>query len=140
MLTGTWPGLGGEDLTAGKEVVKAGIEKHGGKVTSGFSNITNFLVISTSPGPKKILDAHNKGIQIVTLDQVNSIIVNDDMAVEDLAGLYPDAAMAILAELGIQVQRLLPPPDFQEQSAVSTSTDSVVQGQVAGPGVDHRNA
>jgi hypothetical protein len=140
VLTGTWPGLGGEGLTAGKEAVKAGIEKHGGKVTSGFSNITNFLVIGTSPGPKKILNVNHKGIQIVTLDQVNSVIVNDDMAIEDLAGPYPDAAMAILAELGIQVQRLLPPPDLQEQSAVSTSMDSVVQGQVAGPGVGHRNA
>ncbi len=79
------------------------IEKHGGKVTSSFSNTMNFLVIGTSPGPKKILNVHDKGIQIVTLDQVNSVIVNDDMAVEDLAGPYPDAAMAILAELGIQV-------------------------------------
>jgi hypothetical protein len=140
VLTGTWLGLGGEGLTAGKEAVKASIEKHGGKVTSGFSNVTNFLVIGTSPGPKNILNAHNKGIQIVTLDQVNSVIVNNEMAVEDLAGPYPDAAMAILAESGIQVQRLLPPPDLQEQSAVSTSTDSVVQGQVAGPGVGHRNA
>jgi hypothetical protein len=61
------------------------------------------------------------------------------MAVEDLTGPYPDAAMAILTELGIQVQHLLPPPDLQEQSAVSTSTDSVVQGQVFGPRVGHRN-
>ncbi len=62
VLTGTWPGLGGEGLTAGKEVVKVGIEKHGGKVTSGFSNVTNFLVIGTLPGPKKVLDAYDKGI------------------------------------------------------------------------------
>jgi hypothetical protein len=47
---GTWPGLGGEGLTAGKDAVKAIIEKHGGKVTSGSSKITNFLVIGTAPG------------------------------------------------------------------------------------------
>jgi BRCT domain type II-containing protein len=135
-----WPGLGGEGLTAGKDAVKVGIEKHGGKVTSGFSNIMNFLVIGTSPGPKKVLDAHAKGIQIVTLDQVNSVIANNDMAVEDLAGPYPDAAIAILAENGIQVQHLFPLPDLQEQSAMSTSTDIVVQGHNAGFGVGHRNA
>jgi BRCT domain type II-containing protein len=135
-----WPGLGGESLTAGKDAVNVSIEKHGRKVTSGFSNITNFLVIGTSLGPKKVLDVHAKGIQIVTLDQVNSIIANNDMAVEDLAGLYHDAAIAILAENGIQVQHLFPSPDLQEQSAMSTSTDIVVQGHNAGFGVGHRNA
>jgi hypothetical protein len=58
VLTGTWPGLGGEGLTARKDAVKAIIEKHGGKVTSGFSKITDFLVIGTTPGPKKVLDSH----------------------------------------------------------------------------------
>jgi hypothetical protein len=140
VLTGTWQGLGGEGLTAGKEVVKASIEKHGGKVTSGFSNITNFLVIGTSPGPKKVLDAHEKGIQIVNLDQINSVIANNDMSVEDLAGPYPDAAIAILAENGIHMQRLTPPPDLQEQSATRTSTDIVVHGHDAGTGSGHRNA
>ena len=72
------------------------VEKHGGRVTSGFSKITNFLVIGDSPGQKRILDAHNKGIQIVTLDQVELVIINDDMVVADLAGPYPDAAIAIL--------------------------------------------
>ncbi len=37
VLTGTWPGLGGEDHTAGNNAVKAIIEKHGGKFTSSFS-------------------------------------------------------------------------------------------------------
>ncbi len=31
VLKSTWPGLGGEGLTAGKEAVKASIEKHGGR-------------------------------------------------------------------------------------------------------------
>ena len=106
--------------------MKVSIEKHRGKVASGFSNIMNFLIIGTSPGPKKVLDKHDKGIQIVTLGQVNSIIVNDDMAVEDLTGPYPDATIAILAENGIQVQHQIPPSDLQEQSAMSTSTDIVV--------------
>jgi hypothetical protein len=140
VLTGTWKGLGGEGLTAGKEAVKASIEKHGGKVTSSFSNITNFLVIGTSLGQKKVLDAHEKGIQIVTLDQIDSVIPNDDMAVEDLAGPCPDAAITILAENGIHMQCLTPPPDLQEQSATRTSTDIVVHGHNAGTSLGHRSA
>jgi hypothetical protein len=61
------------------------------------------------------------------------------MVIENLAGPYPDAAIAILAENSIQVQHLFPPPDLQEQSAMSTSTDIVVQGHNAGFGVSHRN-
>ncbi len=98
---GTWPRLGGEGLTAGKDAVKAIIEKHGGKVTSSFSKITNFLVIGTAPGPKKVLDANERGIQIVELDQINSVIINKDMAVPDLAGPYPDVALAILSKNNI---------------------------------------
>ncbi len=62
------------------------------------------------------------------------------MAVEDLAGPYPDAAITILAENGIHMQRLTPPPDLQEQSATRTSTDIVVNGHVASTGSGHRNA
>lgn len=102
--------------SAGKDAVRATIEKHCGRVTSRFSKIMNFLVIGTSPGHKKILDTHDKGIQIVTLDQVNSVITNDDMAVVDLTGPYSDAAIAILIVNGIQVQHLLPLQDPQESA------------------------
>ncbi len=140
MLTGTWPGLGGEGLTTGKDAVKAIIEKHGGKVTSGFSKITNFLVIRTTPGPKKVLDAHKQGIEIVELDQIRSIIVNNDMEVSDLTGPYPDAALAILSKNNIQVKRPPPPPDSSEHCAAGTSTDTiVVQSHSAGSRVGHSN-
>jgi hypothetical protein len=138
VLSGTWPGLGGTGLTAGKEAAKELVEKHGGRVTSGFSKITNFLVIGDSPGQKRILDAHNKGIQIVTLDQVESVIINDDMAVADLAGPYPDAAIAILVENGIQVQRLPPPQDLEE-GAEDTPTAKDAIGPNVGSGVSHRD-
>ncbi len=98
---GTWPGLGGEGLTAGKIAVKAIIVKHGGKVISSFSKITNFLVIGTAPGPKKVLNANKRGIQIVELDQINSVIINKNMAVPDLAGPYPDVPLAILSKNNI---------------------------------------
>ncbi len=140
VLTCTWPGLGGEGLTAGKDAVKAIIEKHGGKVTSGFSKITNFLVIGTTPGPKKVLDAHKQGIQIMELDQIRSIIVNNDMEVSDLTGPYPDAALAILSKNSIQVKRPPPPPDSSEHCAAGTSTNTiVVQSHSAGSGVGHSN-
>jgi hypothetical protein len=39
VLTGMWLGLGGEGLTAGKDAVKAIIEKHGGKLPQGSQKI-----------------------------------------------------------------------------------------------------
>jgi hypothetical protein len=138
VLSSARPGLGGTGLTAGKEAVKEFVEKHGGRVTSGFSKITNFLVIGDSPGQKRILDAHNKGIQIVTLDQVESVIINDDMVVADLAGPYPDAAIAILVENGIQVQRLPPLQDLEE-GAEDTPTAKDAIGPNVGSGVSHRD-
>ncbi len=122
MLTSTWPGLGGEGLSAGKDAVKAIIEKHGGKVTSGFSKITNFLVIRTTPSPKKVLDAHEQGIQIMEFDQIRSVIVNNDIDVPDLTGPYPDANHAILSKNNIQVKRPPPLPDSSEHCAAGTST------------------
>ncbi len=83
------------------------VKKYGGRVTSNFSTLTNFLIIGTSLGTIKI----REGIQIVTLDQVNSVITKKDMTVMDLKGPYPRAATAILAKNGIQDQCL---PDIAE--------------------------
>jgi len=103
---------------------------------SKFSCITNFLVIGEAPGPKKALNAHEKGIQIVELNQMNSVIFNNNMTVKDLSGPYPETALTILAENGIQVKH---PPPPSEQFTVGTSTDIVVHGQEDGSGVSHRD-
>ncbi len=109
------------------------------KVTTSFSCLTNFLVVGEAPGPKKVLDTHEKGIKIVELNQVNSIIFNDSMSVKDLSGPYPETALTIFAENGIQVKRPPPPSDPLEQCIAGTSTDIVVYSQEDGSGVGHRD-
>ncbi len=97
-------------------------------------------MIGTTPGPKKVLDARKQGIQIVELDQIRSVIVNNDMEVSDLTGPYSDAALAILSKNNIQVKRLPPPPDSSEHCAAGTSTDTiVVQSHSAGSRIGHSN-
>ena len=138
VLTGKWPRHDGPGLLSGKESVREFIERHGGKVTSGFSNSTDFLVIGSTPGRKSVIEANDRRVQIVTLDQVESVIMNDDMAVADLAGPYPDAAIAILLENGTQVQRLPPPQDL-DKGAENAQTASVATGTNDGLGGGHRN-
>ncbi len=119
--------------------MKAIIERHSRKVTASFSCLTNFLVIGEAPGLKKILDAHEKGIQTFELDQVNSIIFSNDMTIKDLSDPYPETALTIFTENGIQVKRPPPPSDPSDQCTVGTSTDIVVNGQEDSSGVGHRD-
>jgi hypothetical protein len=100
---------------------------------------TNSLVIGKGPGPKKVFNAHEKGIQIAKLDHVNSVIFNYNMTVKDLSGPYPEIALTILAENGIQVKCPPPPSDPSKQCTVGTSTDIIVHGQEDGSGVGHRD-
>ncbi len=66
VLLGTWPDLGGgQGLTSSKLCLKSRIEKFGGSVTATFSCLTDFLVVGTSPGPKKVIEAHEKKEQDV---------------------------------------------------------------------------
>ena len=138
VLMGKWPRHDGLSLLSGKESVKDLIERHGGRVTSGFSNSTDFLVIGNAPGQKSVVEANDRGVQIVTLDQVESVIMNDDMAVADLAGPYPDAANAILLENGTQVQRLPPPQDL-DKGAENAQTARIAAGPNDGLGGGHKN-
>jgi hypothetical protein len=64
--------------------------------------------------------------------------MNDDMAVVDLAGPYPDTANAILLEKGTQVQRLPPPQDL-DKSAEDVPMASVAAGPNDGLGGGHRD-
>ena len=104
-----------------------------------FLHLANFLVIGKAPGPKKVLTAHEKSIQIVELDQVNSVIFNENMTVKDLSDPYPETALTIFTENGIQVKRPPPPSDPSDQCTVGTSTDIVVNGQEDSSGVGHRD-
>ena len=131
VLNGKWPKPDDNGLLSGREIVKELIERHGGKVTAGFSNSTDFLVIGTTPGHKTVVEAHERGIQIITLEQVESVIINDDMAVADLDGPYPDAAYAILTENGIQVQR-----STQQQDLEDGANDTTTANAAAGPNVE----
>jgi BRCT domain type II-containing protein len=93
VLSGTWPDLGGgQGLTSGKLCLKSCIKKFGGSVTATFSCLTDFLVVGTSPGPKKVIEAHEKKVKIIDMDQLTKIIVGGlaigNLATED----YPEAA------------------------------------------------
>jgi BRCT domain type II-containing protein len=113
VLSGTWPRRGrGEGLAVGKEAIRAIIKKYGGSVPSGYSCLTNALVIGVDPGPKKVLDAHQHGIIIIDLTHPNDIIYG---RVSELSNFhntaYPVAAMSILDKNNIQVQHPLQEPD-----------------------------
>ncbi len=84
VLTWVWPNQGsGHGLTLGKERVKSCIEKFGGTVMMSFSCLTDALVAGKAPGPKKIIKAHNRSKKIITLEQLNDIILGD-LLLEDL--------------------------------------------------------
>jgi BRCT domain type II-containing protein len=78
ILAGVWPfQRSGHDLALGKERVKSRIEKFGGTVTMSISRLTDTLVIGNAPGPKKVIEAHNRSMKIITLAQVNNLILGD---------------------------------------------------------------
>jgi NAD-dependent DNA ligase len=94
VLSGTWPG--GQGLTSGKLCVKSRIKKFGGSVTSNYSRLTNFLVVGTNPGPKKIIDMHKRKLKIIDINQLTKIMVGElvikDLVEED----YSEVAITVL--------------------------------------------
>jgi NAD-dependent DNA ligase len=56
----------------GKDKLKALIEKDGGSAT-GFSGLTNVLVVGDNPG-QKVLEAHEPKLTIADYDRHNDII------------------------------------------------------------------
>jgi BRCT domain type II-containing protein len=63
------------------------------------------LVIGTSPGPKKVIEAQEKKVKIIDIDKLTKIIVGK-LAIVDLAtDDYPKAAITVLEAKNIQVQR-----------------------------------
>jgi len=106
VLTGIWPFQGsGHGLALGKDRVKSRIAKFGGTVTMSISRLTDALVDGNTPGPKKVIEAHNQSMKIITLVQVNDLILGD-LILEDLTSAdYPESVYAVLDAEKIQVQR-----------------------------------
>ncbi len=142
VLSGTWPRQGGgEQLAVGKEAVRAIIEKYGGNITSGYSCLTNALVIGDNPGPKKVLDTHQHGIIIIDLPHLNDVIHRRVSELSNFCNTaYPVAAMSILDRNNIQVEHPLQEPStLPEQAQGGLAADLSIQSQIDGDGVGHRN-
>jgi hypothetical protein len=124
VLTGIWPFQGsGQGLALGKDRVKSRIEKFGGTVTMSISRLTDALVVGDSPGPKKVIEAHNRSMKIITLAQVNDLILGD-LILEDLTSAdYPESVYAVLDAEKIQVQRHPQLSVSQEQAQEGTAME-----------------
>ncbi|KAK3268662.1 hypothetical protein CYMTET_22847 [Cymbomonas tetramitiformis] len=71
VLTGIFPELGGgAGLELGKERARAMIERFGGRVTSAVSGKTTVLLVGQEPGFSKVSQAREKGVRLMTLDDL----------------------------------------------------------------------
>jgi hypothetical protein len=69
-----------------------------------ISRLTDALVIGDAPGPTKVIEAHNRSMKIITLAQVNDLILGD-LILEDLTSAdCPESVYAVLDAEKIQVQ------------------------------------
>ena len=130
VLTGVWPYQGsGQSLALGKERVKLHIEKFGGIVTMSFLGLTGALVVGDCPGAKKILEAHNRSLKIIAIDQLNNLILGD-LTLKDLTSAdYPNSVYAVLDAEKIQVQ-CHPQSSVQHEQAQEGTPGETSLGQV----------
>ena len=71
VLTGVFPEVGGGvGLNLGKDRVKAMIASFGGRVTGSVSGKTTLLVVGKEPGFGKVRQAREKGVRLVSLDEL----------------------------------------------------------------------
>jgi hypothetical protein len=104
VLSGTWPDLGGgQGLTLGKLCLMSCIKKFGGLVTSNYSCLTNFLVVGTNPGLKKIIDVHERKLKIIDINQLTKIMVGELVIKDLVAEDYPEVSIMVLEAGNIQV-------------------------------------
>jgi hypothetical protein len=88
-----------------------------------ISRLTDALVVGDTPGPKKVLEAHNRSMKIITLAQVNDLILGD-LILEDLTSAdYPESVYAVLDAEKIQVQRHPHSSVSQEQAQEGTAME-----------------
>ncbi len=128
VLLGTWPDLGGgQGLTLGKLCLKSRIKKSGGSVTSNYSCLTNFLVVGTNPGPKKIIDVHERKSKIIDINQLTKIMVGELVIKDLVAEDYPEVVITVLEAGNIQVQRHSNPSRSDMQAAEGTARDDTLE-------------
>jgi hypothetical protein len=112
----------------GKERVKLRIEKFGGIVTMSILCLTDALVVGDCPGKKKILEAHDRSLKIITIDQLNNLILGD-LTLEDLTSAnYPNSIYAVLDAKKIQVQ-CHPQSSVQHEKAQEGTAKETSLGQ-----------
>ena len=100
-----------------------GLEKFDGTVTMSISRHTDTLIIGNAPGPKKVIEAHNQSMKIITLAQVNNLVLGD-LNLEDLTSAdYPESVYAVLDAEKIQVQRDPHSSVSQEQTQDGTAAE-----------------
>lgn len=81
VLTGVFPALGGgTGLNLGKDAARRWIETHGGRVVSGVSKRTNFLVVGEAPGASKIQHAVDMGVCLTKLDHLGGALRTSSVA------------------------------------------------------------
>ena len=97
VLMGVWPFQGSRHgLTLGKERVKQRINKFGGTITLSISSLTDTLVVGDCSGKKKILEADKRSLKIITIYQLNNLILGD-LILEDLTPAdYPSSVSVVL--------------------------------------------
>jgi hypothetical protein len=135
VLLGTWPDLGGgQGLTSGKLCLKSRIKKFGGSVTLQFSCLTNFLVVGTNPGMKKIIKAHERKVKIINIVQLTNIIVGELAIANLVAEVYPEAARMVLEAKNIQVQHHPNSSRPDTQAAEGTAKGPSDDASIAGDG------
>lgn len=57
-----------------RDEIKSLIEKHGGKILSGVSKKTDYLVAGEKMGPSKLEKAHELGVSIISEDELENMI------------------------------------------------------------------
>jgi BRCT domain type II-containing protein len=142
VLTGMWPSQGGGcGLTLDKERVKVQIEKIGESVTTSISGVTNVLMTRENPGKKKVVEAHEKRLKIINIEQMNGLLLGDftldDLTISD----YPKVVTTVLDAEKAQVQHH-PQSSVQQEQAQDGTAGNFIPGQeddAVSAGAGHSN-
>jgi NAD-dependent DNA ligase len=133
VISGVWPDLAGcAGLKIGKERVRAHIKQFGGKVTLAISDVTDVLVIGEKPGPKKLIEALEKGVKVIDIDILNHLI-RGELTLNKVRMLTAPDVEAPVHAVDHQVQRQSQTPTPTEQAHEGTA------GPKGDPEFDHRN-
>ena len=125
VLSGTWPNLGGgSGLEVGKQRLKARIEQFGGRVTGAISGVTNVLVIGESPGPKKMVEALEKGVKVIDMEILNHMI-RGELSLDEITSLRASCedAPVLSTDHPVQRQPLTSTPTRQAKHGIAGHKD-----------------